>query len=74
MQTPNDLSRSLTVLKQDSALIAVIEMGCSHSEGITMLGRVPILARDDQHRTSPISQVSPITQPLRERPVFSVEL
>jgi hypothetical protein len=29
MQTPNDLSRSLTVLKQDSALIAVIEMGLS---------------------------------------------
>ena len=29
MQTPNDLSRSLTVLKQDSALIAVIEMSLS---------------------------------------------
>jgi hypothetical protein len=29
MQTPNDLSRSLTVLKQDSTLIAVIEMSLS---------------------------------------------
>ena len=29
MQTPNDLSRSLTVLEQDSALIAVIEMSLS---------------------------------------------
>jgi transposase len=29
MQTQNDLSRSLTVLKQDSALIAVIEMSLS---------------------------------------------
>ena len=29
MQRPNDLSRSLTVLKQDSTLIAVIEMSLS---------------------------------------------
>src|SRR5215467_10759859 len=29
MQTPNDLSKSLTVLKQDSTLIAVIEMSLS---------------------------------------------
>src|SRR6516164_5962275 len=29
MQTPNDLSRSLIVLKQDSTLIAVIEMSLS---------------------------------------------
>jgi transposase len=29
MQTPNDLSRSLTVLEQDSALIAVIERSLS---------------------------------------------
>jgi hypothetical protein len=29
MQTPNDLSRSLTVLQQDSTLIAVIEMSLS---------------------------------------------
>jgi transposase len=29
MQRPNDLSKSLTVLKQDSTLIAVIEMSLS---------------------------------------------
>jgi transposase len=29
MQTPHELSRSLTVMKQDSALIAVIEMSLS---------------------------------------------